>query len=204
MLDKRNRTSSLDIEHALYLYFLGLSTRSVSKAIFCLRKVKRSHVAVWKWIQKYHPRKISSKRKRISEFIIDETLLKVGSEYLWLWVAIEPENRQILAVTVSRERNMLIAERFISRIVKIHGKHPVSTDGGTWYPMACKFLKLKRHIHSSYEKSLIERTMQYIKDRTEIFDDYFPCKKIGCKLKHVLNWLNLFVNRHNEDMICLS
>jgi putative transposase len=204
MLDKRNRTPSLDIDHALYLYFLGLSTRSISKAIFCLRKVKRSHVAVWKWIQKYHPRKVFSKRKRISEYIVDETLLKVGSEYLWLWVAIEPENRQILAVTVSRERNMLIAERFISRIVKIHGKHTVSTDGGTWYPMACKFLKLKHHIHSSYEKSLIERTMQYIKDRTEIFDDYFPCKKIGCKLKHVLNWLNLFVNRHNEDMICLS
>ena len=47
---------------------------------------------------KYHPRKILSKRKRISEFIIDETLLKVGFEFIWLWVAIEPENRQILAL----------------------------------------------------------------------------------------------------------
>jgi putative transposase len=45
---------------------------------------------------------------------------------------IEPQNRQILiTVTVTRERNMLIAERFISSIVKIHGKHPVSTNGGT-------------------------------------------------------------------------
>jgi len=94
MLDKRNRTPSLDIDHALYLYFLGLSTRSISKAIFCLRKVKRSHVAVWKWIQKYHPRKVFSKRKRISEYIVDETLLKVGSEYLWLWVAINRARKQ--------------------------------------------------------------------------------------------------------------
>ena len=28
---------------------------------------------------------------------------------------------------------MLIAERFISGLVRIHGKHPVSTDGGTWF-----------------------------------------------------------------------
>ena len=98
MLTRRNRTSSLDIDHALYLYFLGLSTRGVSKAIFYMHKVKRSHVAIWKWIQKYKPQKISSKRKRISEFIIDETLVKVGPEYIWLWVTIEPENRQILAL----------------------------------------------------------------------------------------------------------
>ena len=55
-----------------------------------------------------------SQTKERFQSIVDETLFKVGSEYMWLWVAIEPEIRQILAVTVSRERNMLIAERFIS------------------------------------------------------------------------------------------
>ncbi|MDN5846969.1 MAG: hypothetical protein L0H53_11920 [Candidatus Nitrosocosmicus sp.] len=66
----------------------------------------------------------------------------------------------------SKERNMLIAEKFLSGLVKVHWKYPVSTDGGVWYPMACRFLNLKHHIHSTYEKFLIERTMQYIKDRT--------------------------------------
>ena len=132
-------------------------------------------------------------------------MLKGGTQLIWLWMAIEPENREILPVTVSKEGNMLIAERFITRIVKIDGKHPVSTDGGTWYPMACRFLKLKHHIHSSYEKSMIERTMQYIKDRTESFDDYFPCRLKtcrlkNCKLKHVLNWLNLFVDHYNKEI----
>jgi putative transposase len=64
--------------------------------VFFLNKVKGSHVAIWKWIQKY-PRKILSKRKRILEFIVDKTLVKVGSEYIWIWIVIEPENRQILA-----------------------------------------------------------------------------------------------------------
>ena len=169
----RNKTPS-KVYYGLYLYFSGLSLRRAAERLSYI--FKRNHVSIWNWIQKYHPKRISSKRKRISEYIIDETLIKVGSQYIWLWVAIEPENRQILALNISKERNMLIAERFISGLVRIHGKHPVSTDGGTWYPQACRFLKLDHHIHSSLEKSLIERTMQYIKDRTESFDDYFPCK----------------------------
>ena len=72
---------------------------------------------------------------------------------------------------------------------------------GTWYPMACRFLKLKHHFHSSLEKSLIKRTIQHIKDRTECFDDYFPCSKEKCKLNHVKNWLNLFVKIHNKEVL---
>ena len=52
---------------------------------------------------------MSSKSKRISEFIIDETLIKVGSELVWLWVAIEPENKNILALSVSKQRKMFVA-----------------------------------------------------------------------------------------------
>ena len=93
-------------------------------------------------------------------------------------------NSRTFLANKSKERNMLLVERFLSGVVKIHGKHPLSTDGGTWYPMSCRFLGLKHHLHSSLEKSIIERTMQYIKDRTESFDDYFPCRKENCKLKH--------------------
>ncbi|MDN5845611.1 MAG: hypothetical protein L0H53_04980 [Candidatus Nitrosocosmicus sp.] len=98
MFGKRNRTSSYGIGRALYLYFLGLSTRNVAKAMFFLHKVKRSHVTIWNWIQKCRPKKISLNRKKIEEYIVDETLIKVGSELVWLWVAIGPENRQILAL----------------------------------------------------------------------------------------------------------
>ena len=50
---------------------------------------------------------------------MDETLINVGSELIWLeWIAIEPENSQILAVSVSKEKNMFVTERFLSDIVK--------------------------------------------------------------------------------------
>lgn len=200
MSSKRNRTPSEYVCYGLYLYFSGLSLRRVSERMSCF--IKRNHVSIWNWIQRYHPRKISTKSRKVSEFIVDETMLKVGSEYVWLWVAIDAKkSKEILALSISKERNMLIAERFLSGVVRGYGKHPVSTDGGgTWYHMACRFLKLKHHLHSSYEKSIIERTMQYIKDRTENFDDYFPCRVKNCKLKHIRNWLNLFVVYHNREL----
>ncbi|HEY6535743.1 MAG TPA: hypothetical protein VIY08_08130, partial [Candidatus Nitrosocosmicus sp.] len=68
---------------------------------------------------------------------------------------------------------------------------------------ACKFLKLDHHIHSPFEKSIIERIMQYIKDRTEGFDDYFPCRNKKCKLEHVINRLDLFTYFHNKEL-CLK
>jgi putative transposase len=201
-VNTRNRTPSEYVCYGLYLYFSGLSLRRVSERLSCF--VKRNHVSIWNWVQKYHPKKVSSSKKKIIEFIVDETLIKVGSEYIWLWITVEPENRQILALTISKERNMFVAERYLSDLVEVHGKHPVSTDGGTWYPMACRFIGLEHHIHSPYEKSIIERTIQYIKDRTESFDDSFPCRRNNCKLKHVKNWLNLFVDYHNKELKALK
>ncbi|MFZ0326730.1 MAG: hypothetical protein WBP64_14525 [Nitrososphaeraceae archaeon] len=60
---------------------------------------------------------------------------------------------------------MFVAERFISNLVERYGEQPVSTDKGTWYqPQACKFLRIKHHLHHSAfeEKSIIkrERTIQ--------------------------------------------
>src|SRR5215210_7153181 len=101
--------------------------------------------------RKHSPQRTFSKRKKVSESIVDETVLKVGSELIGLWIAIEPENKQVLSLPIPKERNMLVAERLISGLIHIHGKHPVSTDGGTWYPQACRFLKLRHHIHSSFE-----------------------------------------------------
>jgi putative transposase len=117
-------------------------------------------------------------------------------------VVIEPTNKEILATDISKKRNMSITKRFLSHVVNKYGKHQVSSDGGgTWYPQACGFLKLVHHLHSSYEKSIIERTIQYIKDRTEGFDDYFSCKKDKCRLNYIKQWFKLFVYLHNKEII---
>jgi len=80
----RNRTPSVYVGYDLYFYFSGLSLRRTAERLSsCF--IKRNHVSIWNWIQKYKPMKILSKRKKIDEFIADETLIKAGSsEYIWL------------------------------------------------------------------------------------------------------------------------
>ena len=47
----------------------------------------------------------------------------------------------------------------MQELVRRYGKHPVSTDGGTWYPYACKFAKIKHIIftHCMREAPLSEQ-----------------------------------------------
>jgi putative transposase len=161
-MKSKNRTSAKILGYGLYLYFLGLSFRNTAKALSFLKIVKISHVSIWNWSQKYKPRKYF-KNKKIQEYSCiqkDETAIKAGSELIWLWIVIEPKHKEILTIDISKERNMFVAERFLSHIFDKYGKHQVSSDGGTWYPQACKFLNLHHHLHPPFEKSIIERTMQ--------------------------------------------
>ena len=63
---------------------------------------------------------------------------------------------------------MVVAENSLN-LIENYGKHTVSTDGGTWYPEACKILGLKDHLYSSFER-VMERVNQYFKDRIESFE----------------------------------
>jgi hypothetical protein len=50
------------------------------------------------------------------------------------------------------------------------------------------FVRLKHRLHSSYEKSIVESAIEYLNDRIETFDDYYPCMRSGlllCNLLHV-------------------
>lgn len=48
------------------------------------------------------------KRREVSEFIVDETLIKVGRELVWLWIAIEPIEKVILDIRISFERSICL------------------------------------------------------------------------------------------------
>ena len=196
---ERNRTSTIVVMYSLYLYFLGLSLRNTSKALIIFKDDKRSHVSIWKWIQRFGSLQIY-KRKRVSAFIIDETVIQIGNQHFWLWFCIEPIHSSVLGIYISKERNMLVAEKFIRSLVEKYGRHTVYTDGGTWYDEACNIIGLKHYLHSPFQKSLMERVNQYFKDRTESFDDYYPCRQMECNLFHVYNWIQFFVSMYNDTI----
>ncbi|MGA8911769.1 MAG: hypothetical protein WB443_02805, partial [Nitrososphaeraceae archaeon] len=119
------------IRYALYLYFLGLSLKSISKALEPF--VDRSYVAIWYWIQEFNPKDVFPNKKKariITAFVIDETLIQIGdTDDAWLWVGIEPIHNRILGVSISRHMNMLVAESFLRSLIKLYGKHIVYSDG---------------------------------------------------------------------------
>jgi hypothetical protein len=69
-------------------FFLGLSFKSTAKALSFLHIIKISHlVSIWKWLQKYKPKR-HLKKKKIKEYSCiqkDETAIKAGySELIWV------------------------------------------------------------------------------------------------------------------------
>jgi transposase-like protein len=69
-------------------------------------------------------------------------MLQIGSDYAWLWIAIELVHKQVLGLHVSRHRNMLVVdEYFLRSLIKVYGKRTVYySDGGSWYPEACSLI----------------------------------------------------------------
>ncbi len=190
--------------YSLYLYFLGLSLRNTSNALEPFKDQKRSYIVVWDWIQRFGSCQIYNKHRRVSAFIIDETIIQIGNKHFWSSICIEPVHKTVvLGIHISEERNMFVAENFLHSLLDKYSRHTIYTDGGTWYTQSCNFLHLKHRLHSPLEKSLIERVMQYFKDRTESFDDYYPLinnKKRNCNLQHVYNWIKLFLYLYNAKI----
>jgi len=191
----RERTPVAVVLYGLYLYFSGLSLRGVSKALEHI--FPRSHTAVWLWIQRFGCLASYFKVGRVDRIAIDETWLKVGCDVMWLWLAVEPYRRKILGFYLSRTRNILVAELFLARLKKRYGAKPVYTDGANWYPDACRSLGLSHEVYGDELRSLMERLIQTVKDRTECFDDYFPCRKEHCRLDHIKAWLNIYSVYYN-------
>jgi hypothetical protein len=77
----RSRTSSKYIYYALQLYFSGLSLRKTSQRLS--QFITRKHVPFGIGFSATNQRRYYSKPdvNKLSEFIIDETLIKVGNGY---------------------------------------------------------------------------------------------------------------------------
>jgi putative transposase len=93
---------------------------------------------------------LSYRRRKISEYVVDETLIKVGSESIWLWVAIELENKQVLALfgkypkketcLLLRDSLMIWSRYMVYTVYRQMEEHD---------PKACQFLRLEHHLQFS-------------------------------------------------------
>src|ERR1051326_7236381 len=72
-------------------------------------------------------------------------MLEIGCGETWLWVAVEPIRKQILGVYISRHRNMIVVEAFLSALIRFYGKPTVYSDRSEEYTF-----ELQSHSFISY------------------------------------------------------
>jgi transposase-like protein len=117
--------------------------------------------------------------------LIDDARVEVGGRELVLYVAFEPRLRRIVYMRFFEAANILTAPPFMKKVKALYrSKMKVLTDGAQYYRTACKFLGLERDVYGLRLGNLMERIVQYVKDRTKGFDDYIPCRREGCDKRH--------------------
>jgi transposase-like protein len=117
----RNRTHPAVIRYGLYLYFSSRSFRLAAKSLAPIKK--RSHVSIWKWVQKYSGLvdRISLRNKpTVKKIFVDETLLlQIDGQDYWLWIAYEPNvNKCLMMHYLEGKNHFHICYQFFKQLRK--------------------------------------------------------------------------------------
>jgi putative transposase len=180
----RMRTSLLLIVYGAFLYFCTHSSRAASRALSII--MRRSHASILSWFRSLSFLFIDRSLKgKVKLLLIDDTRVEVGGRELVLFVAFEPNLRRIVYMRLFEAANILTALSFMKRVKALYrSMMKVLTDGAQYYRTACKFLNLDHDVYGLRLRNLMERIIQYVKDRTEDFDDYIPCRRKRCDREH--------------------
>ena len=128
------KSTPQDITAAMQLYFSGLSFRNVTKALK-LRGVKVSHVAVYKWINKYTTlmeQYIEKIQPNVSDtWRADEIWIKVKGDMKYVFAVMDDETRYWIAQEVAGSKFKHDAAKIFRDAKEIAGKRPniMITDG---------------------------------------------------------------------------
>ena len=198
---ERERTDRQSVELAILLYNHGVSLRKVKRVLGWLG-VERSHVAIWKWIQKFGQKLSEAGRRPAADLpavvLMDETAITQQGEEFTLFAAVDPETRHLLHASVAPSRNTLTTRRFLAELAELYGRSPpiVVTDGATYGPVFTP-LGVTRIIRRHSVRNRIERWIQELKRRIDTFYASFT----GHKVETTNNWLKQFAWMWN---VCLS
>ena len=138
------------------IYLSGLSLRQTFRALQALG-VARSHEAVRQWVHRLAGRARNLiLDEKADTAIVDETAVNVAGRHVWLWIAIEPEHRAVLALMLTETRNIFAAHSLFTSL-RHRGVRRVITGGVSWYRLAASWTRLRHSIvHSLY--SYVERS----------------------------------------------
>jgi len=178
------RASPQIITSAMQLYFTGESLRNVQKFLR-LQGVNISHVAVYKWINKYvalMQKYLEQIKPNVSNtWRADELFIKVKGNLKYLFAMMDDETRFLIAQEVADSKYAHDARGLFAKSRDTIGRKPetIITDGLPSYQEAYKkeFFTLKyprtKHVHTIKLKgdknnNKMERLNGEIRDREKV------------------------------------
>ena len=157
---ERMKTTPQVITSAMQLYFTGESFRNVQKFLR-LQGVNVSHVAVYKWIQKYvalMEKYLEQIKPQVSDvWRADELYMKIKGDMKYLFAMMDDQTRFLIAQEVAESKFTHDARNLFQMSREVAGKKPkiLITDGLASYHDA--FLK-------EYWTSNLESRSKHIQD----------------------------------------
>ena len=154
-----------------------LSYRDVEE-MMCERGLEVDHSTVFRWVQRYAPEINKRVRQHLkmsgTSYRVDETYIKVGKAYKYLYRAVDKEG-QTIEFMLSAKREVCAAKRFFKKMMRAeHRRLPfsISVDKNAAYPEAfttsqaerivpkdCKLRRVK------YLNNVIEQDHRFIKKK---------------------------------------
>jgi putative transposase len=112
-LFRSHRYSPIEKIYSVFLFTAGLSLRDLSERL-CLTGASRESVRIW--VHRFSSLFKPSKRAR-RLVAVDETVLKVKGQICYLWVAIDVDTNEVLAVYASRGRGIPSAVKLLRKVL---------------------------------------------------------------------------------------
>jgi transposase-like protein len=166
---------------ALSMYYEGLSFSTIRRQLWQIYGIEPSRGTIYEWVKLYSKKadKLASKLKVGvgRDWVVDETVLKVGGENTWFWDIIDYDTRFFVASHLSKTRGTKDAETVMQKAQDRTEKPPqfiisdklaAYLDGiervfgaDTWHLKSQGF-------RGMINTNLIERFHGTLKDRTKV------------------------------------
>ena len=180
---------------AVVLYYAGISFRKTSKFLRDLERFSHESVRIW-----YHKvaNLFANTRKDRRCIAIDETKVRIGNRYWYIWAAIDVDSWEILGVMVTEWRTSIDVIRFVRDILRYCENKPIiKTDRGPWYRWTLQRMGLKHEYETFGERNAIEGWFNLLKSRLKRFWKRFPS---NASKESVESWITAFVTLYNLEV----
>ena len=181
--------------------------------MFLIRGIVFSYEAVREWEAKLAPILAGELRRRrwgkggarSRQWHVDETYLKVGGRWAYLYRAIDRDGN-LVDTMLSEHRDMAAAQAFFRSAKSVTGMTPdqVTTDGHGSYPRAIRSTLGRRVVHrtSAYKNNGLEQDHRGVKGRTRCMRGFksFDAAERFCRGYDELRHFLRSRTRHNQHV----